>query len=138
VTVLAMLARPTGGEGVKSGPIGLAVILVLCIAAYFLFKSMSKHLKRVRDDFPAVVPAQPTTAASESAASESAASESAASGSSASESAASGSAASESRAAELTAAESAASAPAAPAGAGEPVDEAAHPSDAPPRSDAAP
>jgi hypothetical protein len=37
---------------VKSGPIALAVILLLCIAAYFLFKSMSKHLKRVRDEFP--------------------------------------------------------------------------------------
>jgi hypothetical protein len=45
-------ARPTGGEGVKSGPIALAIILVLCIAAYFLFKSMSKHLKKVRDEFP--------------------------------------------------------------------------------------
>ena len=43
---------PKGGEGVKSGPIGLAVILVLCIAAYFLFKSMSKHLKKVREEFP--------------------------------------------------------------------------------------
>jgi hypothetical protein len=51
--VLAMLARAKGGEGVKSGPIGLAVILVLCVAVYFLFKSMSKHLKRVREDFPA-------------------------------------------------------------------------------------
>jgi hypothetical protein len=58
--VLAMLARAKGGEGVKSGPIGLAVILVLCVAAYFLFKSMSKHLKRVRDDFPA----DPATVAS--------------------------------------------------------------------------
>ena len=48
-----LLARAKDGEGVKSGPIGLAVILVLCVAAYFLFKSMSKHLKRVRDDFPA-------------------------------------------------------------------------------------
>ena len=47
-----ILARARGGEGVKSGPIGLAVILVLCVAAYFLFKSMSKHLKRVREDFP--------------------------------------------------------------------------------------
>jgi hypothetical protein len=40
------------GEAVKSGPIGLAVILVLCVAVYFLFKSMSKHLKKVRDEFP--------------------------------------------------------------------------------------
>jgi hypothetical protein len=43
---------PKSGEGVKSGPIGLAVILVLCIAVYFLMKSMSKHLKRVREEFP--------------------------------------------------------------------------------------
>jgi hypothetical protein len=40
-----------GGESTKSGPIGLAVILVLCVAAYFLFKSMSKHLKKVREQF---------------------------------------------------------------------------------------
>lgn len=51
--VVELLARAKDGEGVKSGPIGLAVILVLCIAMYFLMKSMSKHLKRVRDDFPA-------------------------------------------------------------------------------------
>ncbi|HEY2299874.1 MAG TPA: hypothetical protein VGH43_19265 [Jatrophihabitans sp.] len=49
---LEILARAKGGEGVKSGPIGLAVILLLCVAVYFLFKSMSKHLKRVRDEFP--------------------------------------------------------------------------------------
>lgn len=67
MTVLELLARAKGGEGVKSGPIGLAVILLLCIAAYFLFKSMSKHLKRVREEFPqdehgrppAQLPAQP-------------------------------------------------------------------------------
>jgi hypothetical protein len=41
------------GEAAKSGPIGLAVILILCIGCYFLFKSMSKHLKTVREDFPA-------------------------------------------------------------------------------------
>jgi hypothetical protein len=40
------------GENKKSGPIGLAVILVLCIACYFLFKSMSKHLRKVREEFP--------------------------------------------------------------------------------------
>jgi hypothetical protein len=57
---------PKGGEGVKSGPIGLAVILVLCVAAYFLFKSMSKHLRKVREEFP--VHADDRPAASESAA----------------------------------------------------------------------
>jgi hypothetical protein len=47
---------PKGGEGVKSGPLGLAVILVLCVAVYFLFKSMSKHLRKVREEFPADAP----------------------------------------------------------------------------------
>ncbi len=45
-----VLAR--SGEGYKSGPIGFAVILLLCVAVYFLFKSMSKHLRKVRDEFP--------------------------------------------------------------------------------------
>jgi hypothetical protein len=46
------------GEAAKSGPIGLAIILVLCIVCYFLFKSMSKHLKTVREEFP-IDPAAP-------------------------------------------------------------------------------
>ena len=48
-----------GGESKKSGPIGLAVILVLCVACYFLFKSMSKHLRKVREEFPAEESASP-------------------------------------------------------------------------------
>jgi hypothetical protein len=54
---------PKDGEGVKSGPIGLAVILVLCVAAYFLFKSMSKHLKKVREEFPSDEPTTENTPA---------------------------------------------------------------------------
>jgi hypothetical protein len=50
--VADLLARSNDGEGVKSGPLGLAIILVLCVAVYFLMKSMSKHLKKVRDEFP--------------------------------------------------------------------------------------
>jgi hypothetical protein len=50
------------GEAVKSGPIGLAIILILCIACYFLFKSMSRHLKAVREDFPKDEAAQPAGA----------------------------------------------------------------------------
>lgn len=46
-----ILAR--SGEAAKSGPIGLAVILILCILCYFLFKSMSKHLRTVRENYPA-------------------------------------------------------------------------------------
>jgi hypothetical protein len=44
------------GEAAKSGPIGLAVILILCILCYFLFKSMSKHLRTVRERFPTEQP----------------------------------------------------------------------------------
>ena len=40
------------GEAAKSGPIGLAVILILCVLCYFLFKSMSKHLRTVRENYP--------------------------------------------------------------------------------------
>src|SRR5215471_9458206 len=49
--MLAQLAAPTG-EGAKAGPIALLVILLLCIACYFLFRSMTKHLKKVREEFP--------------------------------------------------------------------------------------
>jgi hypothetical protein len=55
-------------ETKKSGPIGLAVILVLCIACYFLFKSMSKHLRRVREGFPTESHPQPSGSAAGSAA----------------------------------------------------------------------
>jgi hypothetical protein len=54
VSAIEILARTS--EGQKSGPLGFAVILVLCIACYFLFKSMSKHLKKVREEFPADEP----------------------------------------------------------------------------------
>jgi hypothetical protein len=54
--VLAADVLAKSGEAVKSGPIGLAVILILCIACYFLFKSMSKHLKTVRETFPKDAP----------------------------------------------------------------------------------
>ncbi|HET8583166.1 MAG TPA: hypothetical protein VFL65_07925 [Jatrophihabitans sp.] len=45
------------GEALKAGPLAFAVILVLCIACYFLFKSMSKHLRKVRENPPPEVPA---------------------------------------------------------------------------------
>jgi hypothetical protein len=47
-----VLAASCTGECQKSGPLGLALILLLCVACYFLFKSMSKHLRRVREEFP--------------------------------------------------------------------------------------
>lgn len=49
---LAVLADESGGESKKAGPIGLLVILLLAVACYFLFRSMTRHLRRVRDGFP--------------------------------------------------------------------------------------
>lgn len=37
----------------KAAPLGLFVLVLLGLASYFLFKSMSRHLRHVRDDFPA-------------------------------------------------------------------------------------
>lgn len=42
-----VLAAPNG----KAGPVALFVIVLLCGAAYFLFRSMSRHLRRVPEDF---------------------------------------------------------------------------------------
>ena len=53
------VAASCTGECQKSGPIGFAVILVLCVLCYFLFKSMSKHLRKVREEFPGT-PGAPT------------------------------------------------------------------------------
>ena len=55
------------GEAAKSGPIGLAIILILCIVCYFLFKSMSKHLRTVREQYPRSddAPTPPTPAKTE-------------------------------------------------------------------------
>ena len=52
ITVLA--ANDFGdnlGDGV-AGPVGLLIIVLLVIALIFLVRSMNKHLRRVRDDFP--------------------------------------------------------------------------------------
>ena len=44
------------GEAAKAGPLALAVILALGIVCYFLFRSMSRHLKKVRQGFPGDAP----------------------------------------------------------------------------------
>ena len=48
----ALLLAAPSGEAAKSGPWGFAIILLLAVAFYFLFKSMSKHLRKVREKFP--------------------------------------------------------------------------------------
>jgi hypothetical protein len=44
------------GEAKKAGPLALAVVLVLFVACYFLFRSMSRHLRKVRTEFPVGAP----------------------------------------------------------------------------------
>ncbi|MGN6607450.1 MAG: hypothetical protein ACTHMS_10650 [Jatrophihabitans sp.] len=39
-------------EPLKSGPIGLGIILILCVVCFFLFRSMSRHMRNVRESFP--------------------------------------------------------------------------------------
>lgn len=57
--MFVQLAAPTG-EAAKAGPIALLVILLLCTACYFLFRSMTKHLRKVRDEFPGEPPEEPS------------------------------------------------------------------------------
>jgi hypothetical protein len=45
----AVLADSDSGKG---GPIGLFVVLLLIIAVYFLYRSMSGHLRRLPEKFP--------------------------------------------------------------------------------------
>ena len=40
------------GEAAKAGPLAVVVIAVLCLACYLLFRSMSRHLRKVREQFP--------------------------------------------------------------------------------------
>jgi hypothetical protein len=47
----------------KAGPIGLLVIIVLGIACYFLFRSMSRHLRKIREQFPSDEPSAAPPAA---------------------------------------------------------------------------
>jgi hypothetical protein len=56
------VASSCTGECQKSGPLGLLVILLLCVACYFLFKSLSRHLRNVRDHFPDELPPDPSAA----------------------------------------------------------------------------
>ncbi|MDR1999198.1 MAG: hypothetical protein LBQ06_04550 [Frankiaceae bacterium] len=50
-----LAANPTG----MAGPVALFVILLLCVASYYLFRSMTRHLKRVPTVFEGEPPAAP-------------------------------------------------------------------------------
>jgi hypothetical protein len=53
ITTSAALPLARTSEGMKSGPWGLAMILLLCVAVYFLWRSMNKHLRKARTHFEA-------------------------------------------------------------------------------------
>jgi hypothetical protein len=53
------------GEEKKAGPLALAIILVLFIACYFLFRSMTRHLRKVRTQFPVGSTVEPPAAVAE-------------------------------------------------------------------------
>lgn len=70
-TRLAFLADDTdvGDETHKAGPLALLIIVILCVACFVLFRSMSRHLRKVREQFPEDVAEAPPTTASPAAAS---------------------------------------------------------------------
>ncbi len=45
-----VLAEDDKGRG---SPIGLFVVIVLCVAVYFLWRSLNRHIKRVPESFDA-------------------------------------------------------------------------------------
>jgi hypothetical protein len=57
MTVLAL-----GDDTFGAGFIAFIVVVVLCIASYFLFRSMNRHLRKVPDTFTEPTPpaAEPT------------------------------------------------------------------------------
>lgn len=50
-----------GEDSGKAGPLGLLVVVVLGIACYFLFKSMSGHLRKVQHGFDTPAASPPAT-----------------------------------------------------------------------------
>jgi hypothetical protein len=61
VTVASQLLA--GDDTQKAGPLGLLVLIILGIVCYFLFRSMSSHLRKVNTTFPVEAnPASPNPA----------------------------------------------------------------------------
>ena len=56
-----------GPEWGKAAPIGLLVILLLCIAVFFLLRSMNRRIKSVQARFDPPVPAAPAAVDTEDA-----------------------------------------------------------------------
>lgn len=60
---LVALAAPLAvevGPG-QSGPLGLLVVVLLCVACTFLFRSLRKQIRRVPRRFEPPAPSEPVT-----------------------------------------------------------------------------
>lgn len=55
ITGAQVLAAGTDDKD-RASPIGLFVVLALCVAVYFLWKSMNRHLKKLPESFDAAAP----------------------------------------------------------------------------------
>ncbi len=67
--ILAASTPPStsnGGEGKKASALGLAVILLLCVACYFLFRSMSRHMRKVQGGFSGATDHRPSASSAPS------------------------------------------------------------------------
>jgi hypothetical protein len=61
VNVTGAALSAAGDDQQKAAPLGLFVLLLMGVACYFLFKSMSRHMRKVREDFgPTAPPTEPS------------------------------------------------------------------------------
>lgn len=50
-----------GGSDLGAGFIAFLIVLVLCVASFFLFRSMSRHLRKVPESFEQAPPREEDT-----------------------------------------------------------------------------
>lgn len=58
----ALLLLAVEEEDVRTGPIGLVIILLLLIATFFLIRNMNSRIKRLPESFDDLAPGDPPPA----------------------------------------------------------------------------
>jgi hypothetical protein len=53
-----LLAASDSDDKGRGSPIGLFVVLILCVAVYFLWKSLNRHLRNLPESFDPPVPTE--------------------------------------------------------------------------------
>ncbi|MCW2522457.1 MAG: hypothetical protein JWO63_792 [Frankiales bacterium] len=51
-----LLADADSDDKGRGSPVGLFVVLILCIAVYFLWKSLNRHIRKLPESFDPPVP----------------------------------------------------------------------------------